>query len=390
MIERIFQLARQHEGTIRSIRRDLHAHPETGQDLPRTRSIVARTLQTLGVHIREIAGGIVADIQPLHAGPTVALRADMDALNMSEKTTLPFASTVQGKAHMCGHDAHTAILLGTAMVLTEMQESLPGPVRFIFQPNEETQPGGAQAMIEAGCLEGVDEIFGLHVWPDGPVGWIGTRIGPIMARPDAFTITLRGQGGHASTPDKCVDPILAGCQLVASLQTIIPTKVSALDPAVLTVTRFQAGTAFNIIPDLVELEGTVRSLDNAVGNAIEQQMSAHVRALEAMTGVHGTLDYKHGYPVVDNHEKSTRKALRVLKDITPDIDGAIRPHMGGEDFSRYLQVVPGCFFYLGCSPGTGSSHGLHNARFILDECCLPLGVAALSALALDQSGQDFS
>ncbi len=371
---------------VRRIRRELHRFPEIGTELPRTRALVLRELGKLNLSVREdVGGGIVADLDGPRDAPRIALRADMDALPMQEESGLDFASEIPGQGHMCGHDAHTAMLLGAAKLATARAGTLRNQVRFLFQPNEEFQPGGAKAMVEAGCLDGVDRVFGLHVWPGRPAGWFGTRPGPLMARPDVFSITLTGKGGHASAPQECIDPILAASHLVTLLQGIVSRRVPPGQRAVLSVTRFQAGSSYNIIPDTAFLQGTVRTLDEGTGELVHAEMRRLVSGLAASMNVGGELDYRRGYPVVVNHAPSTAHAVNALRGISDTVDEGIDPVMAGEDFSYYLQKVPGCFIFMGCGPcGEDGRGGLHNACFNLDEGCLTWGVAALAGLALHE------
>jgi len=369
---------------VRAIRRELHRFPEVGTDLPRTRALVLRELGKLKLSVREnVGGGIVADLVGPQGSPRIALRADMDALPMQEESGLDFTSEIPGQGHMCGHDAHTAMLLGVARLATAQSGSLKNHVRFLFQPNEEFQPGGARAMTEAGCLEGVDQVYGLHVWPGYPAGWFGTRPGPLMARPDIFSITVTGKGGHASAPHHCFDPILAASHLVTALQGIVSRRVPPGQRAVLSVTRFQAGSSYNIIPDTAFLQGTVRTLDEDIGELIRTEIQRLASGLAASMNVRAQLEHQRGYPVVVNDAPCTARAGNVLRSISDNVDERIEPVMAGEDFSYYLSKVPGCFIFMGCGPCDGEGRGgLHNSCFYLDEDCLPWGVADLAGLAL--------
>ncbi|MGE4440707.1 MAG: M20 family metallopeptidase [Desulfomicrobium sp.] len=379
--------SREHLEYTRRIRRELHRFPEVGTDLPRTRALVLRELGQLGLNVREnVGGGIVADLDGPQGAPRIALRADMDALPMQEDSGLEFASEIPGQSHMCGHDAHTAMLLGAARLVATQAERHKNHVRFLFQPNEEFQPGGARPMVEAGCLDGVDRVFGLHVWPGHPTGWFGTRPGPLMARPDVFSITVTGKGGHASAPQNCTDPILAASHLVALLQGVVSRRIPPGERAVLSVTRFQAGSSYNIIPDTAFLQGTVRTLDEGTGELIRAEMKRLASGLAASMNVRAELDYQRGYPVVVNDGPGTARAVNVLRGISDNVDEGIEPVMAGEDFSYYLRKVPGCFIFMGCGPcGTDGRGGLHNACFNLDEDCLAWGVAALAGLALHEA-----
>lgn len=384
MIANLLARSREELDYVRAIRRELHRFPEVGTQLPRTRALVLRELAKLDLSVREdVGGGIVADLHGQKGGPCIALRADMDALPMQEDSGLEFASEIPGQSHMCGHDAHTAMLLGAARLVSVQVGTFKNHVRFLFQPNEEFQPGGAKAMVEAGCLDGVNRVYGLHVWPGHPAGWFGTRPGPLMARPDVFSITVTGKGGHASAPQNCTDPILAASHLVTLLQGIVSRRVPPGQRAVLSVTRFQAGSSYNIIPDTAFLQGTVRTLDESTGDLVQAEMQRLVSGLAASMNVRAELDYQRGYPVVDNDAPSTERAVKVLRGISNNVDAGIEPVMAGEDFSYYLNKVPGCFIFMGCGHCSEDGRGgLHNACFHLDEDCLTWGVAALAGLAL--------
>ena len=386
MSTNLLTLAREHMEYARFIRRELHRFPEVGADLPRTRALVLSELGKLGLKVREnVGGGIVADLNGPQGSPRIALRADMDALPMQEETGLEFASQIPGQSHMCGHDAHTAMLLGAARLMASRPEMLKGHVRFLFQPNEEFQPGGARAMVQVGCLDEVDQIYGLHVWPGQPTGWFGTRPGAFMARPDVFSITVTGKGGHASAPHNCTDPILAASHLVTLLQGIVSRQVAPGEQAVLSVTRFQAGSSYNIIPDTAFLQGTVRTLNENTGELIEAQMHKIASGLAQSMNVTVELDYQRGYPVVVNDASCAARAAAILRNISDTVDCGIDPVMAGEDFSYFLGEVPGCFIFMGCGPcGRDGRGGLHSACFHLDEDCLAWGMAALAGLALNQ------
>ena len=382
MSTNLLALALEQRDHVRAIRRELHRFPEVGTQLPRTRALVLRELGKLNLSVREdVGGGIVADLHGLDGSPRIALRADMDALPIQEESGLEFASEIAGQGHMCGHDAHTAMLLGAARLLARQSETLRAGVRFLFQPNEEFQPGGAKAMVEAGCLDGVDAVYGQHVWPGRPAGWFGTRKGPLMARPDVFSITLTGKGGHASAPHHCADPILAGSHLVTALQGIISRRVAPHERAVLSVTRFEAGNSYNTIPDKAFLQGTVRALTERTGNFVQAQMQELVGNLAQGMGVKAELDYVRGFPVVVNDAASTAGAVKLLRNLSDNVEDEIEPVMAGEDFSYYLNKVPGCFIFMGCGACDAQGQGgLHNSCFRLDEDCLPWGVAALAGL----------
>ena len=382
----ILALSRERIEQVRAIRRELHRHPEIGTELPLTRALVLRELEKLGLDVRpDVGGGIVADLPGPGGSGLIALRADMDALPIQEESGLDFTSEIPGQSHMCGHDAHTAMLLGAAALLSRQRDRLPTGVRFLFQPNEENQPGGARFMVEAGCLDGVRQVFGLHVWPGRPTGWFGTRPGPLMARPDMFSATIRGHGGHASAPHLCADPILAASHLVAQWNTIVSRRIAPGERAVVSVTRFEAGTGYNIIPDTAFLQGTVRTLSEDTGDRVRDIMQEMATSAAAGMGVEAELDYARGFPVVVNDAAATARAVRILGKISEQVEGDIEPVMAGEDFSYYLKEKSGCFLFMGCGPcAAGGRGGLHSSCFCLDEECLPWGVAALAGLALDK------
>lgn len=318
---------------IVAIRRDIHQHPETAFDVERTAGIAAEEMKKAGIEVKTGIGrtGVVGDLTVPGATKRIALRADMDALPMQEEGTPSYKSTVAGKAHMCGHDSHTAMLLGAAKFLSSQKERLTHNVRFIFQPSEELHPGGAPGMIKDGCLEGVDEIYALHVWPWLETGAVGICDGPAMAQADAFDITIHGKGGHAAAPHDCIDPIVAGSYLVTQLQTLVSRHVSPLDSAVVTVTQFHAGTAYNVIPSQALLKGTVRTYRPDTQKLIRSK-------IEELVSPIGTLDYTEGYPVVINEKLCSDKAARCAESY--DLRYPAEKVLFGEDFAYYLHHVP--------------------------------------------------
>lgn len=380
--------ARKIAAPITAIRRDLHMHPEIGFDLPRTAGIVAAEMQSLGLNVRSGVGksGVVADLEVSGATERVALRADMDALEIEEQNDVPYRSTVPGRGHMCGHDAHTAMLIGAARLLCERRGELTRNVRFIFQPNEENLPGGAPAMIADGALGDVDRIYGLHVWPYHDAGTIGICDGPALGQPDMFTITLTGIGGHAAFPHDVVDPIVAGAHLVTQLQTIVSRTVDPRQAAVLSVTQFHAGTADNIIPERALLNGTVRTFDAAVQRTIRDRLEAIVAGVAATHGVQADLTYSEGYPVTVNHPEGVRRARAGAEALcgTERLHYPDTPALGGEDFAYFLRERPGCFLFLGVrNTAEGKVHMLHDPRFDIDEATLPLGMALHAWLGME-------
>ncbi len=387
--ERISTLAQGYSKDLIKLRRDLHRHPETGFDVTRTAGIVERELRSLaGMDVRTGVGGsgVVGDLPAGRDGaPLVALRADMDALEAVEESDTPYRSKIGGKAHLCGHDAHTAMLIYGARIIHELADHLECGIRFIFQPNEETLPGGAAAMIKDGVLEGVAEIYGIHVWPMLECGEVGVRAGEILARPDTFEIEITGVGGHAAMPHKTADPILAGAHLVTALQSIVSRSVDPLEPAVLSVTEFHGGSCDNVIPARVTLTGTVRSFDKEISALMRERLDAILEGVSVSFGVECRLEYGEGYPVTVNHPVCAEKALDAAR-LVASPEKIIQPLpkvMGGEDFGRYTELIPGCFISLGSgNQARGITHELHHPCFDIDEDCLVAGAALHAAIAL--------
>jgi amidohydrolase len=386
-------------------RRDFHAHPELGNREARTAKIVAEHLRALGFdEVREKVAhtGMVGILKGGREGPVVALRADMDALPVTEEVDVPFKSTVRtewngqscGVMHACGHDAHTAILMGVAEALAGIRERIPGTVKFIFQPAEETPPigenGGAKMMIEEGCLDAprVGAIFGLHITSIQPTGMIGYRSGPLMASADDFRIFVRGTQTHAAMPWRGVDPIVVTSQIVLGLQTIVSRRMNITkEPSVVTVGVFQGGVRHNIIPDEVKLEGTIRSFDETQRDEIHEHVKRISEMIAASGGAKATVHIHRWYDVTVNHPALTEWAAPTLARIAGEKNvGVIDKICGAEDFSFYQKEVPGFFYFMGCTPpdrDAGTAAPNHSPRFYVDEGCLPLGVRTLCGLALD-------
>jgi len=386
-------------------RRDFHAHPELGNREARTAKVVAEHLRALGFdEVREKVAhtGVVGILRGGREGPVVALRADMDALPVTEEVDVPFRSTVRtewngqscGVMHACGHDAHTAILMGVAEALAGIRERIPGTVKFIFQPAEETPPigenGGAKMMIEEGCLDSprVGAIFGLHITSIQPTGMIGYRSGPLMASADDFRIFVRGTQTHAAMPWRGVDPIVVSSQIVLGLQTVVSRRMNITkEPSVVTVGVFQGGVRHNIIPDEVKLEGTIRSFDEAQRDEIHEHVKRISEMIAASGDAKATVHIHRWYDVTVNHPALTEWAAPTLSRIAGETNvGVIDKICGAEDFSFFQKEVPGFFYFMGCTPrdrDAGTAAPNHSPRFYVDEECLPLGVRTLCALALD-------
>ncbi|WP_456392679.1 M20 family metallopeptidase [Persephonella sp.] len=388
--EEIRKAAQEIKEEIISWRRHIHIHPELSGEEKNTSRFVASKLKEFGVdEVIENFGGttaVVGIIKGKH-DVTAALRADMDALPMQEKTGKPYASRIPNVMHSCGHDAHTAILLGAAKILTGLKEHLQGNVKLIFQPCEERHDcGGAKKLVEEGVLENPDvsAIFGLHVFPELPAGKVGTRIGHFMASSDVFTIKIKGKGAHASRPHQGVDSVLVAAQVINTLHHIVSRKVDPLHPAVLTIGRIQGGYADNIIPDEVEMGGTVRTLSLELRDQIPKWMEHAIWGVTLSYGAAYEFDYRQGTPPVINDEKTTRFALGMMRDLLgkENVVELPEPTMGGEDFAEYLMKVPGTFIRLGIrNEEKGIKAPLHSPLFDIDEDALPVGASIMAYLA---------
>jgi hippurate hydrolase len=297
----------------------------------------------------------------------------MDALPIHEQTNLPHRSTIEGKMHACGHDGHTAMLLGAARYLAQTRD-FAGTAVVIFQPAEEGG-AGAKAMLEDGLMErfGVQEVYGMHNWPSLPVGAFAIRKGPLMASADKFTIRLEGKGGHAAAPHICVDPLLAGANIVTALQSIVSRNVDPLEACVVSVTRFDAGTAFNIIPQTAELFGTVRTFTEAIRDLAERRVSEIVTGIAAAHGVAATVDYSRNYPPTINHAAQTDIAANVARKVAAEgrVNADVPPVMGAEDFSFMLEARPGAFIFI----GNGDTAGLHHPAYDFNDATIPYGMS---------------
>ena len=363
-------------GEIAAWRRDLHAHPELQYDVHRTAGKVAELLQSFGVD-EVVTGigrsGVVGVIRGRGPGKTIGLRADMDALPITERTGRPYASTAAGKMHACGHDGHTAMLLGAARYLAETR-AFEGTAIVIFQPAEEGGAGG-RAMVEDGLMErfGIEEVYGMHNIPGLAPGSFGIREGGIMAASDEFSILIEGVGGHAALPHNTVDPVMIAAQLITALHTIVSRNVDPMRNAVLSVTMVQAGEAFNIIPRTVKLTGTIRTLDEQVRTVMETQLRTVTTSLVQAFGATAEVHYRRGYPVTVNAPGPTAYAARVAADVAgPErVDANADATMGGEDFSYMLRARPGAYIFI----GNGDSTELHTDTYDFNDDIIPVGVS---------------
>ena len=376
------------EKNIIGWRRDFHQYPELGFDEHRTSKIIGEALKEMGLAPQMNVGktGVTADLT-FGEGPTIALRADMDALPMQEASGLDFSSKHDGVMHACGHDGHMAMLLGAAKVLTQNGDSFNGTVRFIFQPAEEGA-GGARYMIEDGCLDGVDEIYGIHVWNYQPVGEVGITDGPVLAAADMFEINIKGIGGHGAAPQGTVDAVVVSSHLVQALQTIVSRNTNPLESTVVTIGTINGGHNFNIIADEVTLSGTARAYTEENRNLIKTRMAEIIDGVAKTFGAGISFDYEDGYPPTINHTDPTNKVLKAAERVVGEKAGMPYLSMGGEDFSYYLQKIPGCFFFVGSAPNDQKLFETphHCSHFTMDERALLVGPSIYLNLVDDLLG----
>lgn len=368
------------------IRRDLHAHPELSTQEFRTAGIVAAILRELGLEVREGVAetGVTGLLRGGRSGPTVAIRADMDALPIQELADAPFKSQVDGVMHACGHDLHTTCGLGAAMALAEVREEMAGDVLFIFQPAEEKNLG-ANRMVEEGVMTTpkVDMIFGLHNHPEVSAGAVAVKAGALMSAVDKFYLKVTGKGGHGGLPHRDIDPIIAMASVLMNIQTVVSRNVPPLEPAVVSFGTLQGGTANNIIPDFVEATGTVRTYSPETRDLIEKRLKEVASGSAAALGCAGELVYTRELPPVVNDPKAAAIALRAAEAMVgPEKVVDPTPSMGGEDFAVFMEKAPGCFLWLGVgNPAIGAVHPWHSPHFIADESSLAIGAGVLAQCA---------
>ena len=388
--ERIRVLSKKHFPKLVKLRREFHQYPELGYNEVKTSERVVRELRKLGIKVRTGVAktGVVGVLTGMKKGKTVALRADMDALPIIEETNLPYKSKNPGLMHACGHDAHMACVIGAAMILSGLKDQLPGNVKFVFQPSEESPPGGAKPMIREGVLENpkVSGIFGLHCDSAIPVGKIGVKEGPFMAQADSFDITIKGVSAHGARPHDGIDAIVAASQAIQALQTIVSRKIDPLQPVVISLGKIQGGTKRNIICSEVKVEGTARSLTKDVAQRIPRLIQTILSGVGGSSGASFELDYRKGYPVLINHPKATDLARGTISRLFGRL--AIfeinKPLMGAEDFAFFLQKVPGSFLRLGIrNPKKEAIYSWHHPRFAVDEDAIAIGASLLAGLAFD-------
>jgi amidohydrolase len=360
-------------------RRHLHRNPELSFQEEETARFVYEPLRSFGNNLdlsRPTKTSVVARLIGAKPGRTLAIRADMDALPIEEENDFEFVSRNRSMMHACGHDGHTAMLLGTAKILSSMKDEINGEVRFLFQHAEELFPGGAQELVDLGVMEGVDTVIGAHLWAPLPVGKIGVAYGPMMGSPDTFWITIKGKGGHGAMPHQAVDSIAIGAQVVNNLQHLVSRNIDPLDNVVVSVTKFTGGTAHNVIPGCVEMLGTVRTLDPEVRKRVPELMKRIVRGITEAHGASHEFEYQFGFRPVVNDEETTRAIEETVREVfgeeTLEI---VRPTLGGEDFSALQQEAPGTFFWVGAgNEEKGIIHPHHHPRFTVDEDAFSYGM----------------
>ncbi|MFZ5822246.1 MAG: M20 metallopeptidase family protein [Chloroflexota bacterium] len=377
-----------------SIRRDLHAHPELGFREVRTAGIVARELQTLGLEVTTGVArtGVVGLLEGNRHGPVVLLRFDMDALPVTEATGAAYASTAPGVMHACGHDGHTAIGLTVAKLLHAHRADLAGTVKFVFQPAEEgtsgEEVGGNEAMIREGVLENPkpDLALALHLWNEKPLGWVHAAAGPVMAGAEEFKITVAGRGGHGALPNRTADPVLAACQVVTALQGIVSRNVAPLEAAVVSVTMFHAGQAFNVIPPEAKLEGTIRTFELSVRETVLRRFEEIAQGVAAAMGCTADVTVKRLTPAMINADEIARRVQAAARRALPDADLDTSSHltMGAEDMAFMLEKIPGCYFFVGsANSARGLDYGHHHPKFDFDEAALPRAAAWMAEAAAE-------
>jgi len=391
-MESIVEQARALQPKTVATRRDLHMHPEIAFEERRTMGVVASRLKELGLEPRTGVGGtgVVAVLDTGRPGPTVLARADMDALPVEDEKDVPYKSTVPGKHHACGHDGHTSVLLSVAEVLVSRRDTLPGRVVFVFQPAEEIVQG-AKAMLADGALDGiqVDHVIGLHLSSTDRLGTVSVRSGPAMAAADAFRLVIKGKGGHAAYPHDVIDPIVAASYVVTALQTVVSRETEPADQSVVSVTSFHAGTAFNIVPDEVELKGTLRTFDAATRTRLAARV---LEVAETVARAHRCgfeSEWIEGSPAVVNDPAAVDRLRRVAAGIVGE-ENVVEQRlvMGGDDMALWLQQAKGVYFFVGTRSGEDTAHPHHSPRFDIDERGLEVAVSVLASGIVDLLAAD--
>jgi amidohydrolase len=381
----IHELVKKQNEYVISLRRHFRAFPEIGGQEYETQKKIITELEAMGLAPRIAAGtGVIADIKGDKPGKIIAIRADMDALPINDEVDQPYRSQNAGYCHACGHDGHTAMLLGIGRVFTAIRAELAGTVRLLFQPSEERYPGGAEAMIADGALAGVDAVIGAHLWQPLAVGTMGLTYGPMMASPDEFTITIKGFGGHGSMPHQTVDPLYVGAQIVLALKTVAGNNVDANELAVLSLGMFKAGDIFNVIPDSAVLKGTVRTFSQATRETIFAAAQRICDGICAAAGASNKMEIYYGFPPVINDPAIAKIVAQAGEAILgKEAVFEMKPSMVGEDFSYYQQKVPGCFMFIGIgNKDKDIIYPHHHPKFDMDENALSYGVEVMAVSAL--------
>ena len=381
----IHSIAQKHSQSIIELRQYLHTFPELSKQEFNTQKRIIQELSDIGLTCRPIAGtGVIAQLQGSKPGKTIAIRADIDALALVDECGTLYQSQNHGVCHACGHDGHIAMLVGVAKIMVEMQEQIAGNIRFLFQPSEEQFPGGALSMIKEGALLGVDAIIGAHLWQPVKVGTIGITADRFMASPDEFTITIQGRGGHASMPHQTIDTLVIGAQIALALQTIVSRNIDPFEQAVVSLGYFKSGETFNIIPDTAILMGTVRSFEPSVRSLIFERIEQITAGICMANGATYQLDKILGFPPLINHGDYSK----VIAEAGAIVLGeeqvlTVNPVMGGEDFSYYLEKVPGAFFFIGAGNAEkGIVYPQHHPKYDIDEDALGYGMEIMATAAL--------
>ena len=389
MTDKILSISRKSFPDIVNLRRELHQIPELAFQETNTALIVTRELNKLNIGVRKKVGktGVVGVLKGTGRGKVVALRADMDALPITEESGVPFKSRNSGKMHACGHDAHMAMLLGAARILNEIRNDLNGTVKFLFQPSEEKNPGGAPSMIKDGALSdpAVDAIFGQHITAEIPTGKFGFRAGPLMASADEVYLTVIGKGGHGASPHKAVDPIPVAAQIVTSLQNVISRMKDPLQPSVLTIGSIHGGSATNVISDEVKMSGTFRAMDEGWRETALGLIKRTAVGTAKSLGASCEVEISRGYPVLMNWERETEIARKSAENLFGKRSAfKTEPVMSAEDFAFFLKEVPGSFWWIGAgNKNKGATASIHSARFKIDEDVLMYGAAMLAGVAME-------
>lgn len=382
---KVRNLAKEYKEYVINLRREFHMYPEPSWQEIRTSGRVKEELTKMGIPFKEIAKtGVMAIIKGKNEGKTVALRADMDALQVKELNEVSYCSKNDGIMHACGHDGHTAMLLGAAKILNEMKDDIKGTVRLLFQPAEEMAQG-AQAMIDEGCMEGVDEVFGMHLWSDLEQGKISVEAGPRMASADMFKIKVKGKGGHGSLPHQGIDAVVAASAIVMDLQSVVSREISPLQAAVVSVGSFHSGTRFNVISSEAVLEGTTRCFNPDIRERFPKIMERIIKNTAASYRAEAALEYTFGTPPTINDAPSSERAAKAIDKLYGAEAVALMEKVtGGEDFAMYLEKAPGAIAFVGVrNEDKGCNYPQHHERFNIDEDALEMGSALYAQYALD-------